>query len=85
MQAFEQHWCADFQINICLADKYFSENPHSASPQTDRRVAEIKIAKKGLSLLEKMDLVDLKSDNILSHLNETDLKKLNELLDKIRI
>ncbi|MDO9001415.1 MAG: MarR family transcriptional regulator [Bacteroidota bacterium] len=52
---------------------------------TDRRVTEIKITKKGLSLLKKMDLVDLKSDNILSHLNETDLKKLNELLDKVRI
>ncbi|MFY9308534.1 MAG: MarR family transcriptional regulator [Bacteroidia bacterium] len=65
-----------------LIIKQLAERKNSIS---DRRVAEIKITKKGLSLLEKMDLVDLKSDNILSHLNETDLKKLNELLDKIRI
>ncbi len=65
-----------------LIIKQLAERKNSIS---DRRVAEIKITKKGLSLLKKMDLVDLKSDNILSHLNETDLKKLNELLDKIRI
>ncbi|MGE0568551.1 MAG: MarR family winged helix-turn-helix transcriptional regulator [Bacteroidia bacterium] len=51
----------------------------------DRRVTEIKISKKGLGLLRKMDLIDLKSDNILSHLNEKELKKLNELLDKVRL
>lgn len=65
-----------------LIIKQLAERKNSIS---DRRVTEIKITKKGLSLLKKMDLVDLKSDNILSHLNETDLKKLNELLDKIRI
>ena len=65
-----------------LIIKQLAERKNSIS---DRRVAEIKITKKGLSLLKKMDLVDLKSDNILSHVNERDLKKLNELLDKIRI
>ncbi len=65
-----------------LVIKQLAERKNSIS---DRRVAEIKITKKGLSLLEKMDLVDVKSDSILSHVNETDLKKLNELLDKIRI
>lgn len=65
-----------------LTIKQLVERKNSIS---DRRVAEIKITKKGLSLLKKMDLVDLKSDNILSHVNKADLKKLNELLDKIRI
>ena len=65
-----------------LVIKQLAERKNSIS---DRRVAEIKITKKGLSLLENMDLVDVKSDSILSHVNETDLKKLNELLDKIRI
>ena len=65
-----------------LIIKQLAERKNSIN---DRRVAEIKITKKGLSLLEKMDLVDVKSDSILSHVNETDLKKLNELLDKIRI
>ena len=65
-----------------LTIKQLAERKNSIN---DRRVAEIKITKKGLSLLEKMDLVDVKSDSILSHVNETDLKKLNELLDKIRI
>jgi hypothetical protein len=27
-------WSAGFQISICLADKFFSENPHNAKPQT---------------------------------------------------
>lgn len=53
--------------------------------KSDRRVTEIKITKQGMSLLKKMDLIDFKSDNILSHLNETELKNLNALLDKIRI
>lgn len=53
--------------------------------KNDRRVTEIKITKQGMSLLKKMDLIDFKSDNILSHLNKTELKNLNALLDKIRI
>lgn len=64
-----------------LIIKQLAERKNSIS---DRRIAEVKISKKGLALLKKMDLVDLKSDKILSHLNETDLKKLNELLDKVR-
>ena len=53
--------------------------------KVDRRITEIKITKIGLKLLKELDTVDLKSDNILAHLNETELKKLNELLDKVRI
>lgn len=53
--------------------------------KSDRRVTEVKITTKGINILKEMDLLDLKSDSILSHLSQTDLKKLNELLDKIRI
>lgn len=65
-----------------LIIKQLAERKNS---KVDRRITEIKITKIGLKLLKELDAVDLKSDNILSHLNETDLKKLNELLDKIRI
>ena len=30
--AFLYIWCADFQISICLADKYFSVNPQRTKP-----------------------------------------------------
>lgn len=48
----------------------------------DRRVVFVKISKKGLTLLEKINLNDF--DMYMNRLTESDAKMLNELLDKIR-
>ena len=48
----------------------------------DRRVVFVKISKKGLTLLEKINLNDF--DIYMNRLTESEAKMLNELLDKIR-
>ncbi|MGI9530784.1 MarR family winged helix-turn-helix transcriptional regulator [Lutimonas sp.] len=50
--------------------------------ENDRRVVFVKISKKGLSLVEKIDLSEF--DSHLNRLTENEAKTLNELLDKIR-
>lgn len=51
----------------------------------DRRAVNILITKKGLSLLEKLDKEEMEWTQPLKSLSETEVKKLNQLLDKIRI
>lgn len=48
----------------------------------DRRVVFVKITKKGLALLEKINLKDF--DMYMNRLTESEAKTLNDLLDKIR-
>lgn len=48
----------------------------------DRRKVDVKITAKGLKLLEKIDKTDYQSEFL--KLSETEAKKLNDLLDKIR-
>lgn len=48
----------------------------------DRRVVFVNISKKGLDLLEQIDLSDF--DLYLNRLTEKEASILNELLDKIR-
>lgn len=48
----------------------------------DRRVVFVRISKKGLLLLEKINLNDF--DMYMNRLTEAEAKILNELLDKIR-
>jgi len=50
--------------------------------ENDRRVVFVKISKKGLDLVEKINLSEF--DTYLNRLTEDDAKMLNELLDKIR-
>jgi len=50
--------------------------------ESDRRVVYVKINKKGLRLLEKVNLSDF--DTYLKRLTEEEAKLLNELLDKLR-
>jgi len=50
--------------------------------ENDRRVVFVKISKKGLGLVEKINLSEF--DTYLNRLTEDDAKMLNELLDKIR-
>ena len=50
----------------------------------DRRQKEIIITDKGLSMLSKIDDCEKQIDTFLKNLSDSEVKKLNELLDKIR-
>ena len=50
----------------------------------DRRSTEVVISKKGLDLLERLDVQVEQANNILSHLDHEEASQLNYLLDKIR-
>jgi len=50
--------------------------------KNDRRKVDVKITAKGMKLLQKIDKTDYQSE--FFKLNETEAKKLNDLLDKIR-
>jgi len=50
----------------------------------DRRQKEVSITKKGLDLLSKMDNSEKQVDTFLNNLNDSEVKIINELLDKIR-
>ncbi len=50
----------------------------------DRRHVDVVINKNGLELLSKLDSVSEEVDKYLSRLNEEEVTKLNELLDKLR-
>lgn len=52
--------------------------------ESDRRKVDVVITKKGLKLLEKIDETDLEMDGYLQNLSESEAKKLNDLLDKLR-
>jgi len=51
---------------------------------TDRRLKEIAITDKGLKMLSKIDDSEKQVDTFLHNLSDSDVNKLNELLDKIR-
>lgn len=50
--------------------------------ENDRRVVYVKISKKGLELIKKINMSDF--DMYLNRLTESEAKMLNDLLDKIR-
>ena len=50
--------------------------------ESDRRVVFVKISKKGLNLLGKIDISDF--DTYMNRLTESEAKLLNDLLDKLR-
>jgi DNA-binding MarR family transcriptional regulator len=52
--------------------------------ESDRRKVDVVITKKGLKLLEKIDESDSEMDGYLQNLSESEAKKLNDLLDKLR-
>lgn len=52
--------------------------------RTDKRLVEVKITPRGKTLLTKLDKRNKQMDDILSSLNDTELKTLNKLLDKMR-
>ncbi|HVM87333.1 MAG TPA: MarR family transcriptional regulator [Puia sp.] len=52
--------------------------------ETDRRLVDITISKKGENLLQKLDEHNNDMDSILNNLSEAECETLNQLLDKIR-
>jgi len=52
--------------------------------QSDRRSVCLRISKKGLDLLNSMEVGVSKFDDLLKNLNPKEVKTLNTLLDKIR-
>ncbi|RLD20548.1 MAG: MarR family transcriptional regulator [Bacteroidetes bacterium] len=50
----------------------------------DRRQKEVSITEKGLELLLKMDGSEKQVDTFLKNLNDSEIKALNKLMDKIR-
>ncbi len=50
----------------------------------DKRLVDVVITEKGKKLLERMDKYETEMDAIFGKLNETEVKTLNKLLDKIR-
>jgi DNA-binding MarR family transcriptional regulator len=52
--------------------------------ETDRRLVDVSITDKGLSLLEQLDGYNDEMDQMLSNISEEEARTLNNLLDKIR-
>jgi DNA-binding MarR family transcriptional regulator len=52
--------------------------------KSDKRLVDITINAKGKKLLEEMDCKNEEIDGVLKNLGESEAKKLNQLLDKIR-
>lgn len=50
----------------------------------DRRCVDVIITEKGLKLLAEIDKLNDKHDSFLKNLSESEAKKLNNLLDKLR-
>jgi len=50
----------------------------------DRRCVDVVITEKGLHLLKEIDKLNDKHDSFLKKLSESEAKKLNNLLDKLR-
>ena len=53
--------------------------------KTDRRQKDVLISKAGLDLMIEMDNYNDEFDSYFKELDEKDLKKLNKLLDKVRL
>ena len=52
--------------------------------KTDRRLVDVTITEKGKELLTELDSKDVEMDAILRGLDESDVKQINQLLDKLR-
>jgi DNA-binding MarR family transcriptional regulator len=52
--------------------------------EKDRRAVDIIITKKGLDLLSKIDKEMADYEKVMQNLNATEIKQLNNLLDKLR-
>jgi DNA-binding MarR family transcriptional regulator len=50
----------------------------------DKRLVDVQITKKGLTMIERLDTHNHQLDNILNNLSSSEAVLLNQLLDKIR-
>jgi DNA-binding MarR family transcriptional regulator len=50
----------------------------------DKRLVDVQITKKGLTMLDRLDIHNHQLDNIVSNLSNEEAVLLNQLLDKIR-
>jgi DNA-binding MarR family transcriptional regulator len=50
----------------------------------DKRLVDITVTKKGLQLLEKLDVLNEHIDSILKGVNEKEATTINQILDKLR-
>jgi DNA-binding MarR family transcriptional regulator len=50
----------------------------------DKRLVDVSITAKGLSLLAKIDAYNSEMDAVFDNLSETEARSLNKLLDKLR-
>lgn len=50
----------------------------------DRRNVDLLITEKGLELLKSLDFIDEEHKNTFKNLSQTEIKQLNDLLDKLR-
>ncbi|MEI7627791.1 MAG: MarR family transcriptional regulator [Bacteroidota bacterium] len=55
-----------------------------ATCESDKRLVDIRISEKGLSLLEHLDIRNSDIDNIMHNLTEAEAIQLSFLLDKVR-
>lgn len=52
--------------------------------ESDRRAVDVKISKKGLDLLKRMEKEEESMDGVMKNLSNGEAKQLNQLLDKLR-
>lgn len=52
--------------------------------ESDRRAVDVKISKKGLDLLKRMEKEEESMDGVMKNLSNAEAKQLNQLLDKLR-
>lgn len=68
-----------------VVDKLYKKGMVSRTENnTDRRLKDVSITKKGLELLGQMDECEKQVDTLLKNLTPEEVDELNRLLDKIR-
>ena len=53
--------------------------------EKDKRLVDITLSPKGLSLIEQLDQFNDRIDALLKGINESEAKTMNQILDKIRV
>lgn len=68
-----------------IVDRLLAKGLVSKKPsKTDKRLVEVKITAKGKAILAKLDKKNKSMDDLMSELNESEMKTLSKLLDKLR-
>lgn len=68
-----------------IVDRLISKDLVQKNPcQADKRLVDIILTEKGLTLINELDLLNDKIDNVMQGINEKEAALLNEILDKLR-